>query len=213
VIAYRKFSDTLQNEPREPIPPKPPKIPKVALIEQTFTETLGALDALGARAAGSRKSEPPAAPTEPTGLMTEDNADREYNASVLRGDAARRSWADGLAQLDPFDPPGDVPAVRWRRFVDDARRFLDSPFCAVAAGLGWGPHDLFGCDRDRPFARIDRNGLLWLVNGNKIVALSDGAAVLEGRAGARQTFRRPAERGCVLAWELSRKPIANCEEV
>jgi len=34
--------------------------------------------------------------------------------------------------------------ARWKRFVDDVGLFLDSPFCAVAAALGWGPLDLFG---------------------------------------------------------------------
>ena len=46
-----------------------------------------------------------------------------------------------------------MPAKRWLRFIDDVGRFLDSPFCAVAATLGWGPLDLFGCDRERAFAR------------------------------------------------------------
>jgi len=30
-----------------------------------------------------------------------------------------------------------VPLRRWQRFVDDVGLFLDSPFCAVAAALGW----------------------------------------------------------------------------
>jgi hypothetical protein len=46
--------------------------------------------------------------------------------------------------------------------------FLDSPFRAVAQALDWGPDDLFGCDRDRPFARIDQAGLLWLLNGDRL---------------------------------------------
>ena len=63
--------------------------------------------------------------------------------------------AKGFARLDPDRPPGDVPLKRWRRFVDDVKRFLDSEFCAVAVALGWGSHDLFGCDADRPFARVE----------------------------------------------------------
>jgi hypothetical protein len=81
--------------------------------------------------------------------------------------------------------------------------FLDSPFCAVAATLGWGPHDLFGGDRDRPYARIHQAGLLWLLNGNQLVALSENIATIEMHTGARQTYRRrPRELGQVLAWEL-----------
>jgi hypothetical protein len=112
-------------------------------------------------------------------------------------------WAEGFARLDPGRPPGDVPLTRWQRFVDDVGRFLDGPFCAVAATLGWGPYELFGCDRDQPFARIEQHGLLWLLNGNKLVALSTGAAGIETSSGERRAYRRnPSGPGRVLAWEL-----------
>jgi hypothetical protein len=52
--------------------------------------------------------------------------------------------------------PGDVPPRRWLRFIDDCGHFLDGGWAARAKELGWGPLDLFGCDRERPFARIDR---------------------------------------------------------
>jgi hypothetical protein len=115
-----------------------------------------------------------------------------------------REWAEGFAWLDPDRVLGDVAPRRWQQFVDDVGRFLDGPFCAAAAALAWGPHDLFGCDRDRPFARIDRAGLLWLLNGDRLIALSENTATIETRTGARQTWRRkPVEPDRVLAWELS----------
>jgi hypothetical protein len=114
-----------------------------------------------------------------------------------------REWAEGFARLDPDRPPADVPPRRWLQFVDDVGRFLDSRLAQQAAALGWGPFDLFGCDRDRPFARIDQAGLLWLPNGNRLVALSAEAAAVETRTGERLTYRRKRiEVGCVLAWEL-----------
>jgi len=61
--------------------------------------------------------------------------------------AASHENGRGLCSLDPDRPPADVPPKRWQRFVDDVGMFIDSPFCAVAASLGWGPHDLFGCAR------------------------------------------------------------------
>ena len=109
----------------------------------------------------------------------------------------------GFARLDPSRPPGDVPPRRWTQFVDDVGLFLER-WAAYAAAMGWGPYDLFGCDRDRPFARIDQSGLLWLLNGDKLVALSEDAAGIETRNGTRLTYRRkPGEVGSVLAWELS----------
>ena len=69
--------------------------------------------------------------------------------------------------------------------------------------LGWSPYELFGCDRERPFARIDQAGLLWFLSGDELVVLSEDTAIIERRTGARQTYRRkPIEPGRVLAWEI-----------
>jgi hypothetical protein len=56
--------------------------------------------------------------------------------------------------------------------------------------LGWGPLDLFGCNRDKPFARIDHMGLLWLLNGQKLVALMADSAAIGTQSGVTLTFRR-----------------------
>jgi hypothetical protein len=108
-----------------------------------------------------------------------------------------------ICRLHPDRPPGDVPSKRWVTFIDDVRRFLGCRFCAVAVALGWKARDLFGCDRERPFARIDMAGLLWLLNGDQVIALTADTAVIERNAGARQTWRRKAsEASQVLVWEL-----------
>jgi hypothetical protein len=152
--------------------------------------------------APGERHEAPAA-TEPAASIWGE-AEEERAAIIQHDGGIPRTWAEGFARLHPDRPLGDVPLHRWQRFVDDVGRFLDSPFCAVAAALGWGPYDLFGCDRDRPFARLDQQGLLWSLNGDRLVAFSENTATIETRTGARQTFRRqPTEPGRVLAWELS----------
>ena len=125
-------------------------------------------------------------------------------AAIIEDDGGvPRAWAEGFARLDPDRPPSGVPPHRWQRFVDDVGVFLDR-WAAYAAALGWGPHDLFGCDRDRPFARIDQAGLLWLLNGDRLLALTENTAAIETGTGARQTYRRkPFEPELVLAWELA----------
>jgi hypothetical protein len=129
----------------------------------------------------------------------------EERAAIVESDGGiPRAWGEGFARLHPDHPPGDLPSRRWLQFVDDVGRFLDSDFAAVAAALGWEPLDLFGCDRDRPFARIDQAGLLWLLKGNRLRALTENTATIETRTGARQTYRRkPTEPTRVLAWELA----------
>jgi hypothetical protein len=137
-------------------------------------------------------------------FATWGEAEEERAAIVEHDGRIPRAWAEGFARLDPDRPTGDVPLKRWQRFVDDLGLFLDSPFCAVAAALGWGPFDLFGCDRDRPFARIDLAGMLWLLNGGRLIALSEHTATIETPTGARQTYRRkPEAPGRALPWELA----------
>jgi hypothetical protein len=131
---------------------------------------------------------------------------QEERAAIVEYDGGvPRPWAEALARLDPNKPPADVPAKRWLRFIDDCGRFLDGRWPAEAADFGWGPLDLFGCDRERPYGRVDRLGLLWLVNGGAIVELHRDRAVLKSASGAPQTYRRrPVEVGrVVLAWELA----------
>ncbi len=129
--------------------------------------------------------------------------EKERAAIVEYDGRVPRDWAEGYARLDAAHPPADVPLRRWQCFVDDVGRLLDSRFCAVAATLGWSAFGLFGCDRNRPFARIDRAGLCWLIAGNRLVDLSQDAAIIETWTGARQTYRRkPSEPSRVLAWEL-----------
>jgi hypothetical protein len=131
-------------------------------------------------------------------------SEEERAAIVECGGDIRRAWAEGYARLHPDRPAAGVPLRRWQTFVDDVGRFLDGPFPAVASAHGWGPHDLFGCDRDRPFARIDQQGLCWLIAGNRLVDLAKNAAIIETWTGARQTFRRkPRGPGQVPAWELA----------
>jgi hypothetical protein len=117
---------------------------------------------------------------------------------------ASRSWAEALARLDPARPPDDVPLRRWFQFIDDCGRFLDEGWADRAVALGWGPFDLFGCDRFKPYARIDRMGLLWLLNAQKLLALGSDSAAISTPSGGSITFRRcPNEPGRVLAWQLS----------
>lgn len=135
---------------------------------------------------------------------TRGEAEVERAAIVQFEGGIPREWAEGFARLNPDRPPDDVPLRRWRQFIDDVGHFLDSPFCEAAAALGWRPHDLFACDRDRTFSRGDQAGLLWLLNGDKLVMLAENAATIETPDGERHTFwRRPAAAGGVLAWEAA----------
>src|SRR5262249_40226520 len=134
------------------------------------------------------------------------DAEEERAAIVQYDGGAPRAWAEALARLDPNKPPNDVPPKRWLRFIDDCGRFLDGGWAEHAAALGWGPLELFCCDRKRPSARVDNMGLVWFVNGGSILALHRDGAVLETRMGARQSYRRRSldMSRIVLVWEVTK---------
>jgi hypothetical protein len=192
--AFTKFDPRafLENAAREGTPAKTAKAAKAPEQERT----LAALATLAGRHIEAGNFAP--APE------TWTDAYEERAAIVEHDGGAPRAWAEGFARLDPNNPPGDVPLQRWLRFIDDCGRFLDHGWADKAAALGWGPLDLFGCDRERPFARIDHLGLLWLLDCGTVLELNRDHAIIETLRGARQTYRRrPVEVGrVVLAWEL-----------
>ncbi|SRR5229473_8111104 len=117
------------------------------------------------------------------------------------------AWAEASSRLDWNQPPRGVPLPRWRRFLDDCAKFLCSEgqnWSARATALGWETTDLFGCDRHQPLARLAQAGLLWLVNGGRVVELDRQAAVIETLSGSRQVYRRRFinRRQVVLPWDL-----------
>jgi hypothetical protein len=130
----------------------------------------------------------------------------EERAAIIEFDGRTpRAWAEALARLDPANPPADVPLARWQQFIDDCGRFLDLGWANRAEALGWGPLHLFGCDRERPLARYDHMGLLWILQGRKLVALTPDSAKIDTLTGSLQSYsRRPVKMDRVtLPWDLS----------
>jgi hypothetical protein len=134
----------------------------------------------------------------------------ELHDIVRRGEAETTAdglppeWA-GFARLDPDVPASDFPLKRWAQLIDDVGAFLDSGFAAQAAALGWTTLDLYGCDDCRPYARIDQAGLLILLNGDRVLALTADCATIETARGGRLTFRKTSDqaRGRVLIWDVA----------
>ena len=115
-------------------------------------------------------------------------------------------WVRGVARLAGMPCPARFLAAKWAQVVTDAAAFLER-WAAQAAALGWAEWELFGCHRRAPWGRIQGMGLVPLLQGDEIVALTASEAVIRTPTGARQTYRRkpadplhPAER--CLVWEL-----------
>jgi hypothetical protein len=93
--------------------------------------------------------------------------------------------------------PDYVDQERWQRALMDSRGFLIE-WGNKAAALGWSARDLFGlaavpkspAPNYRRLSRYDLTGLIWLLRGRRVVALTNAAATIESRTGAITIFRR-----------------------
>jgi hypothetical protein len=117
------------------------------------------------------------------------------------------SWAAGVARLATMSPPRGYPQHAWQQLIVDADQFLGR-WGAQALALGWPAWELLGCCRHAPWGRIQGMGLVLLLHGREVAALTAAEAVIRTRTGTRQTYRRkphdplnPAER--CLVWELA----------
>jgi len=93
--------------------------------------------------------------------------------------------------------PAYVEHDRWRQAIDDAHRFLTG-WGSQAEALGWTANDLFGLARvptnPRPsyrrLSRYDETGLIWLLRGRQVLALTESTATVENPTGAITVYRR-----------------------
>ena len=131
----------------------------------------------------------------------------EERAAIAEHDGrVPRCWTEGLVRLCTMPPPTFVPPARWQTFIDDCAWFGDN-WAATAAALGWGPLDLWGCDPRKPFARLDKQGLCWLLNGRELVALTADQATIRTASGTALSYYRHSDgepERVVLAWELEK---------
>ncbi len=113
------------------------------------------------------------------------------------------TWTQGVADLLAMTCPASCPDAKWQALREDAYHFLRD-HAARAHGLGWTEYDLFGVHPVKPWVRFDCMGLVPLLNGAKVTALSDIEAVIEKPSGARVTFRRRGQASAeiCLIWEL-----------
>jgi hypothetical protein len=93
--------------------------------------------------------------------------------------------------------PDYVKEERWLVAVMSGVRFLEG-LGASAAALGWTAEELFGLHTppanphpsyDR-LARYDCTGLIWLLSGNPVVALTSDTAAIQNGSGSITTYRK-----------------------
>jgi hypothetical protein len=111
--------------------------------------------------------------------------------------AQRRRWADAADQIVRElgrHQRGDFSRRKWQQTLADVRRFVEGGWAHRAWRLGWGLLELFGVDRKAPWARRDRRGLALMLDGHKVIDLTEHGATIRTETGAHLTYsRKPIE--------------------
>jgi hypothetical protein len=87
---------------------------------------------------------------------------------------------------------------RWEMLLHDAERFLDR-WSSTAHAMDWTTLDLFGVHPTRPAVRLDVMGLLLLLQGGEVIALTAEVASIRRFSGAVLRFSRPSPGGVLLS--------------
>jgi len=116
-------------------------------------------------------------------------------------DSATQIWGDMelgsvLVALESRRPDL-VPVDRWQQAVTDGKTFL-SRWGDQAQALGWTAQDLFGLLTVPEHAKLsfnrlsryDETGLAWLLDGRRVVALTEGTAAIQNPATSSITMYR-----------------------
>jgi hypothetical protein len=105
-------------------------------------------------------------------------------------------FADAFAALER-KRPDYVELERWQQCLADTRQFL-SNWGRQAEALGWTAADLLGLHQPplqphpsyQRLSRYDETGLLWLLQGRLIVALTETTAAIQVMDGLPIIYRR-----------------------
>lgn len=112
------------------------------------------------------------------------------------------TWTKGLDRLQRMAAPSAFPDRVWNMLIADAAT-VTSAWASMAAALGWTTLDLFGVGQDAPYRRIDLMGVVPILGGKAVVAMTEATARIRCSDGTTQTFcRKPPQPGRVALWEL-----------
>jgi hypothetical protein len=135
----------------------------------------------------------PSVPSAPTYFRIAQSV--EIEGSVLA------EWHAILAGLKRRGPVDWLSHEQWLGLLSDAENFLKR-WGSAAHLLGWTSLDLFGVHPVAPAARFDVMGLIPILNGAEVLALTNQTATMRRVSSAVQTYSRPKVSGAIVISQL-----------
>jgi hypothetical protein len=113
-----------------------------------------------------------------------------------QGDLHLGTYSQALAALNA-ECPAYLDAADWQQAIEDGHRFVIQ-WGKQAEALGWAPADLFGLHTPpekpapnyRRLSRYDETGLIWLLHGRPVIALTQTAATILAPSGTSLMYHR-----------------------
>ncbi len=118
-------------------------------------------------------------------------------------------WIEGMAVLVSMPLPAMWTQQHWNQVLINTESFM-AKWGAQAHRLGWGDNDLFGISQSDSVARVDRLGLVLLLDDKRVTHMTNETAALQcvnihtGEPnGSTLTFYcKPDMSGSIPVWEL-----------
>ncbi|MCL2469540.1 MAG: hypothetical protein FWF24_04845 [Alphaproteobacteria bacterium] len=113
-----------------------------------------------------------------------------------------QEWDEGFAQLCSRSRSCAYTKQRWEQIINDGSLFLDQ-WGGLAASLGWRLEAVFGVDATAPVWRYDRMGLVPLLEGRPVIALTSVSARIDCGSDIATTYYRTNNAdGAVPLWTM-----------
>jgi hypothetical protein len=128
-----------------------------------------------------------------------DHVATDHAAMMAQAEYDANPYASALAALRARCP-AYIDATDWQQAIEDGRRFV-THWGEQAEALGWVSADLFGLHTPpenlapnyRRLSRYDQTGLIWLLRGRPVIALTSTEAIIRCHSGATLKFYRRTE--------------------
>ncbi|MGY2732793.1 hypothetical protein ACVWYO_000467 [Sphingomonas sp. UYP23] len=111
------------------------------------------------------------------------------------------NWLEGIERMRRAENPPMLAHGRWKTVVQDAVAFVQL-WGADAIDAGWSTLDAFGTNPEPQQRRVDRLGLVVLLDGRPIRSLDADSAAIAGRPNTTKFWRSLRTGGAVALWDL-----------
>lgn len=123
---------------------------------------------------------------------------QSQNPGTVPGTVAGHPYSVACAALRNCCPDF-VDEADWQQAITDSNAFLPA-WGAQAIALRWSEPDLFGLhsplDRPSPsyrrLSRVDCTGLIWLLHGRAVIAMTTATATIRAASGSQLVYRKEA---------------------